>query len=306
MNIKNTNNSKLSTYFSNYLQAKATNKINLTSHNLTNLEISQLYDKTYNLTEFDIYKYINAYDTLNKSLNCNPITLTEGITSNKNKYNNILIDLLYMSIHSQLISISPISVVFSIKQEGGEIKDLTRSDFNYLKNIRKYVNYGDLSPINNILFEMKIYKEFYNNYAGDSYTYYIFKQLIKILLSEVYLYKYQGQIFNNKELISYYSHKTHNHPQPYQLRPISNLIEIGEIKKTKYQCIKVIEPQDINYSPISQLKIQLIEPELKPNQTFENVHNTLIEKSFGSFWDFNTAFQNQTLLKNIKHNKKFN
>jgi len=119
------NNSILATHYTNYMRSKNINN-KLISQTLTDLEISQLYDKKYNLTEFEIYKFITAHDYINESLGCNKFTLTEGITSDKNKYNNILIDLFYMNLSPKLISNFPISIVFKIKQKGLDIYDLTK------------------------------------------------------------------------------------------------------------------------------------------------------------------------------------
>jgi len=46
--------------------------------------------------------------------------------------------------------------------------------------------------------ERKLFSLTQNNYAGNSYTYHIFKILTKILLTEVYLYRYQGRILTYK------------------------------------------------------------------------------------------------------------
>jgi hypothetical protein len=116
----------LKTHYLDYLEAIKTNKT--ISHNLNEIQIQELYDKKYDLTEFDIYKYITAYDHISESLGINKYTLTEGITSLKNRYNNILIDLFYHNIPSQIINHYSISEVFKIKQKGSETYDLTKWD----------------------------------------------------------------------------------------------------------------------------------------------------------------------------------
>ena len=93
-----TNNSILSRHYKNYLNMLANNNNKLISQTLSDIEISQLYSKEYNLTEFEIYKYIIALDYISDSLGYNKYTLTEGITENKYKYNNILVDLIFMYI----------------------------------------------------------------------------------------------------------------------------------------------------------------------------------------------------------------
>ena len=216
-----TNNSILSTYYSNY-----TNLINnslitnnkLISNNLSELEISKLYNKIYNLSEFDIFKYIFVYDFIQDSLGCNKFSLTEGITSNKNLYNNILIDLFYINIPFSIVFNLPISVVFKIKQDGYEITDLTKSDIGKLKQLNNNKTYGDLDLINYIYEEIKHYKHIYKKYSGNSYTYYIFKLLTKLFLKEVYLYKFNGKVFSYKELINYYSELINNYPDPQEIK----------------------------------------------------------------------------------------
>jgi len=95
----------------------------ITSQNLDILEVLKLYNPKYNLTESEIIKYITAYDNITNSLGCNKYKLTEGITNNKNKYNNILIDLYHQTIPSNIIYDYPISIVFNIKQVGQDIQD---------------------------------------------------------------------------------------------------------------------------------------------------------------------------------------
>jgi|SRR6266404_1453535 len=128
MKLKYINNSILETHFLNYEETLQTHN-KLVSTNLTDLEIKNLYNKKYKLNEFDIYKYITALDYIADALRCSKYSLTEGIKSDKNRYNNILIDLFYRNISSGVIMQYPISVVFGIKQiKYGEIRDLTRSE----------------------------------------------------------------------------------------------------------------------------------------------------------------------------------
>ena len=162
----------------------------LISQNFSDIEIQELRDKRYKLTEFDIYKYINAYDHIRESLNCDRFTFTEGMEKDKNKYNNILVDLFYHNIPSDIIHHYPISIVFKIKQVCGtnhDIQDLSKDEIKSWKDAIYW------NPISlecddlNFYKELEIYKSSHTNYAGNSYTYYIFKQLIKLFLSQVYL-----------------------------------------------------------------------------------------------------------------------
>jgi hypothetical protein len=129
MKFTNINNSILARHYLNYLEKIDLNG-RLFSPTLSEIEIQNLYNEKYNLTEFDIYKYLTAADYISESLGCNKYKLIEGITNDKNKYNNILIDLFYHNIKSDIISHYPISLVFGIKQVGREIHNLTRKDIN--------------------------------------------------------------------------------------------------------------------------------------------------------------------------------
>ena len=138
--MKFLNNSLLASHYSRFTTLKNLNKqLTSCSTNLTDSEISELCNPKYNLTEFDIYKYITAYDYISDSLNCNKYTLTEGITLNKNKYNNILIDLFYINVLNQLLTQYPISITFGIKKEGCGITDLTKlGDIKIIKGQYPY------------------------------------------------------------------------------------------------------------------------------------------------------------------------
>jgi len=109
------------------------------------------------------------------------------------------------------------------------------------------------------------------------------------------LYKYKGFIFTHKELLTSYNSLTLNHPDPSKIKPITQLLETGEIEKIKYQCIKITEPCDINDFPLSHLKLYLIEVNSLNNNFLES-YDTLIEKSFGVFWDYDKVYN-----KNFTH-----
>lgn len=301
--MKFTNHSILAQHYIDYMSIDSTlnNNKNFTSQYLNDLDIQKLYNKEYKLTEFDIYKYITAIDHINDSLGCDKYNLTEGITSDKNKYNNILIDLFYHNISHKLIAQYPISIVFGIKQVGREIKDLNQSDINYHRTSFD-LEAPESDAMNYFYQELQLYKSFYKNYSGNSYTYYVFKQLTKLFLTEVYLYKINGFILTHKGLIDYYHSQIINHPNPSQIKTISELLETGEIQKVKYQCIKIADPCDINYFSLASLKLYLIEANKLKN--FEESYDTLIEKSFGSFWDFNQEVLNKQFIGKLESSKK--
>jgi hypothetical protein len=48
---------------------------------------------------------------------------------------------------------------------------------------------------------------------------------------EVYLYKYHGHIFTFQEFFTEYNYQLLNHPSQSTIKPINQLLEIGEIKK---------------------------------------------------------------------------
>ena len=152
---------------------------------------------------------------------------------------------------------------------------------------------------------LKSYKSKYSGYSGNCFTYYVFKQLIKLLLTEVYLYNYNGHILTHKELLNTYKsilYKT----DPHTIKSITELIESGDIVKVKYQCIKVterVEPEVINYLPISELKLYLIDVNKLDN--FEHSYDTLIEKPFSAFWDTNVALKNTTFMENLNETIEF-
>ena len=260
------------------------NSINgVSSQNLNTLEVLELYNPKYNLAESDINSYITAYDKITNYLGCNKYKLTEGITNNKYKYKNILIDLYHQTIPSKLIYDYPLSIVFNIKQVGQDIQDLSKADFNNIKNSRSIDMdfFGEITFDNYFYKTMQSYKSQCSNYAGNSYTYYVFKQLTKLFLTEVYLYNYRGNILTYSELIDFYNTLMYNNSDPNTIKSLSQLLESGTIKKIKYQCIKILEPQDINYFSISGLNVYLIDVNKINNVT--DAYDSLIKKDFSSF-----------------------
>ena len=163
-------NSIFSTHYANYLKMLANNNNKLISKTLSELEIQNLYSKEYKLNEFEIYLYITVLDSVSDSLGCSKIKLTEGITSEVYKYRNILVDLYYQNI-PHVICISSISEIFELDIEWGDNVEVWDNDDDYYEHYGLNENW---------------------KYSGNSFTYYIFKQLIKLLLNEVYLYKFKG------------------------------------------------------------------------------------------------------------------
>lgn len=253
----------------------------ITSQNLDILEVLELYNSKYNLTESDITNYVLAYDSITNSLGNNRYKLTEGITNNKYKYKNILVDLYHQTIPYKVLNCYPISIVFGIKQDKyNNIQDLTKADINKIRSTFD-VEARECDHMNYFYQELQLYNSIFSNYAGNSYTYYVFKQLIKLFLTEVYLYSYQGNILTYSELIDFYNTLMYNNSDPSTIKPLSQLLESGTIKKIKYQCIKILEPQDINYLSILHLKIYLID--VNKINNFMESYDSLIQKDFSSF-----------------------
>ena len=260
-------------------------------------------EEKYNLSEFKIFLYIKAHDYLINSLNCNKFKLNEGITKNKNIYNNILIDLIYKNIPQDIICQYPISTVFGIKQiRPGFIIDLTKLEKQnnlFLSDWKADDSYA----LNYWTEEYQIYKSVYSDYACNSYTHYIFKLLLKLLLTEVYLYRLNGHIWTYYELVTRYNAFILNHPNPQSVKPLDQKLSDREIEKIKYQCIKILEPSDINYQSLSHLKVKLIDTNIQGD--FIKMYDSIIEKDLSSFWDFEQVIQNNLFIeKNKDINKK--
>ena len=137
-----------------------------TSQNLDILEVLELYNPKYNLTESDITKYITAYDKITNSLGCNKYKLTEGITNNKNKYKNILVDLYHQTIPSEVIYKYPIGIVFNLKQvenKFNNIQDLSKTDINNYKGYKSIdMNlFGEFTSDNYFYQDMQQYSSKY-------------------------------------------------------------------------------------------------------------------------------------------------
>ena len=83
-------------------------------------------------------------------------------------------------------------------------------------------------------------------------------------------------------------------PNPKDIKTIPQLIKNKEVEKVKYQSIKVLEPQDINYFTLSSLDLVLVE--INKNKHFDNIYSTSVCKYFCDFWDFDKALQNSILI----------
>lgn len=209
-------------------------------------------------------------------------------------------DLFYHNIRSQIILTYPISIVFSIKQNGDNIQDLTKHDIKYWRSYFD-LEAQDSDSLNYFYEELQLYKSIYKGYSGNSYTYYTFKQLVKLFLKEIYIYEYKGQLLIYKELVGSYYRSFYKHPSPSSIKPLRELIENGEIKKIKYQCTKVLDPLNIHYQTICDLKIFLID--ISKNTNFMDSYDTLFEKDFSSFWNYDAELENSNFMKDLHTTK---
>lgn len=82
-----------------YIKQIEKNNNKIESLSLTNKEIKLLQKECikYNLTNFDIYKYVKVSDLLWSKGKYN-ISLSSGINLNWNKFRNVLVDLYYQDI----------------------------------------------------------------------------------------------------------------------------------------------------------------------------------------------------------------
>ena len=214
-----------------------------------------------------------------------------------------MIDLLFINIPEVIMSLYPIAVVFSIKQsKHGEILDLTKQDIKNYKENSPYLNtefdieYWDESDTySQWYWEHQEYKSQYKDYAGNSYTYYIFKQILKLYLTEVYLFHINNHIFTYKELLNYYYSYITNISDPQVIKSFEQWKLDQGVKKVQYQCIKIVEPFDINSNTLSNLKIKLINVNKKGD--FISMYDSIEEKTLGWFYDYSSESQNRIFMK---------
>ena len=279
------NNSPLSIYYQLFITLNEKNR--LKSNYINDQEILTMKQDKHKLSEFEMFKYIKAHDFLVESLGWKRYLLTEGINTPKNKYNNILVDLIYQNIPADIFNIYPLSIVFNIKWAGQEINNLTQSDLNKYKSTWEADD--SFGQENYWYDEHQIYKQDHSNYAGNSYTYCTFCQLLKLLYDGVPLYKYNSKILTYNELIGHINSTIYN-TDPQKIETVLEMVEKGRIKILNYQCIKVITPDNLNYSQIMDIKLLLIEKNIKLD--YLELIDTKTEKSFGSLWDCDLAALN--------------
>lgn len=82
------------------------------------------------------------------------------------------------------------------------------------------------------------------------------------------------------------------------------MLEIGDIRKVQYQCIKVEDPKYTDFQSISDLNIKLVK--IGKSMDFIESYSSIIEKKFYKFWDDYSSQANEDFkeyLENIKIKK---
>jgi len=206
--------------YQNYLDELSKNNYKLKNTTLSSLEFKLLFDPKYCLTQFEIYLYIKALDYL-RSNNYYHINLSKGLTEDNNKYRNILIDLYHQNISNEFIFNTSISKLFGI-------------------------NYIDDKPYN-----------LFKSYTGNYDTYATFKELIKIYLDDITLYKYKGNLYNELQLSNVYEYLNNSYKK-YESNWFILSKYDSNLIKLKYKCLSVEDPKDITVNSLSDIKIKLI------------------------------------------------
>jgi len=91
------------------------------------------------------------------------------------------------------------------------------------------------------------------------------------------MYKYHGRLFTKNELIDHYQTSILETLNPESYKSITELIANGSIKKIQYRCIKIIDPQELNFSQIGDIRLVLIE---KDKKDFISAYDSKFSKSF--------------------------
>lgn len=139
-------------------------------------------NKDYQLSLTDLERYIDSKDYL-YFLNHSDIDLSRGISSQKNKYNNVLIDLNNQIIPDWAFSDFSISEIFKIRK--------------LYKNL-------DSSIIDDNMGKIASFKKDFEDYFGNEYTYLTLKKLLKIYIDGVLLYLYKDEILTYSEILNKY------------------------------------------------------------------------------------------------------
>jgi len=254
--------------YQEYLNELKLNNNTLQSEYLNDQEIQNLEQPEYNLTKFEVYKYIKSIDYL-RSKGIKWITLTEGITSNENKYNNVLTDLYYQNIPKEALFKLFISSLFNF-----EMNRVNKS-FKFPVQISRHRH----KEWSSILINANYIKTNYGSYFGNYSTYETFKELLKIYLDEIWLYYYKGSVYNEKELSNVYD-KTTDYYNSYASNWYILSHEDPNLVKLKYRFLYIMEPEIIEITSLGDLKIVFtITKESEQNPKFK-----ILDKKENILW----------------------
>ena len=200
-------------YFNNYSLSYDLDKIKkIFIHNNISLET--------------LNKYIDSVDYLwIKDLDEN--NLSNGVYTKRNKYNNILIDLKLESIPKEIIYNYPISLLFKFKLDKKgkytniqDISDKAKLEKVYSSKVTEledkdyislyYEIYED-DPMLNAYLDNYTEYSVYNGYCGNYETYYTFKELLKIYLEGINIYKYKDNYYSYNGIKNIYDIKSIEH-----------------------------------------------------------------------------------------------
>lgn len=232
--------------YQEYLEELLINKNKLTSVLLTKNEIKALEQSKYDLTQFEIYLFIKNIDYLWSQGNYT-ITLREGITEDKNKFRNVLIDLYYQNINKEEVFNTPISFLFGFNYYKGKAQNIDVMSLNLKKKNE------NKALLDNIYIIKNIYKSYFGNYD----TYAVLKQLIKIYLKTLNLYYYRGKVYNVLQLLNVYD-LSNEYYTDYGVNWYAISKKDPELVNLKYKCISVEDPEDITSDSLSDIKINFI------------------------------------------------
>lgn len=224
-----------------YLKELKRNNNKIESKTLTNKEINILKNSKYNLTYFDIYKYIKVSDLLWYKGRYD-INLSSGISVNWNKFKNVLVDLYYHDIPNEIFYEMSISSLFQ---------------FYYNDKLPVDINTSTLQEWDLQLLEINYIKNNYNSYFGNYRTYLTFKELLEIYSENLNFYYYKGQVYNELQL-----EKTYNILNSYFKKYGSDWLLVSkfdlELIRLEYKLLSIADPEDITKSSLSEIKFNFI------------------------------------------------
>src|ERR1700679_1259329 len=234
--------------------------------------------------------------------------LHRGIYIEKNKYNNILIDLKTESIKRELLYDYPISLLFKFRLTKNKYLyhlDEVDSLDNFSINLKELEDLGYFSKynINEDLVDAGILNGDdnknlygYNGYLGSYETYNAFKLLLQLYLDGISLYSYQGKYYTYNQFKEIYDITSFDHSKFCNDNNLNNhsnvedtlkdVIEFNpDVSKITCKCIEVQDPGNVDKNgylldPLANLFIIFKAPldsNIKKNRV-SNSHKLIIMK----------------------------